>query len=233
MNIIHQGTVPLKMTSREIAELTGKQHAHVIRDIEVMLEQLNEPYEGYIQNWRHPQNGQEYRGYALDREHTECLITGYSAILRMKVIKRIRELESAGHSLPTLPEALRLAADLAEQTIHQQAMLAEAAPKAEFVDRFVNSSGSIGFREAAKLLSVKETHLRRFLIDDGVMYVLAQKLTPYAIHIDAGRFTVRTGENMTNGHAFTQAKFTPRGIQWLAKRLAEAGMLGGGDENAK
>ncbi|WP_038650238.1 Rha family transcriptional regulator, partial [Pantoea rwandensis] len=88
------------MTSREIAELTGKQHVHVMRDIEVMLGQLNEPADGYIQNWIHPQNGQEYRGYALDREHTECLVTGYSAMLRMKVIKRLRELESSS-SLPT------------------------------------------------------------------------------------------------------------------------------------
>ncbi|WWJ88782.1 Rha family transcriptional regulator [Erwinia aphidicola] len=42
------------MTSREIAELTGKQHAHVMRDIEVMLEQLNESAEGCLQIWMHP-----------------------------------------------------------------------------------------------------------------------------------------------------------------------------------
>ncbi|NCI06397.1 phage antirepressor KilAC domain-containing protein, partial [Cronobacter sakazakii] len=45
-------------------------------------------------------------------------------------------------------------------------------------------------------------------------------LTPYAQHLDAGRFTMKTGENQNNGHTFTQAKFTPRGIQWVAALLA-------------
>nr|ELA1895377.1 DUF4222 domain-containing protein [Klebsiella aerogenes] len=53
-----------------------------------MLKQLGEKPEGYIQLWTHPQNGQKYREYRLDREHTECLITGYSAVLRMKIIRR-------------------------------------------------------------------------------------------------------------------------------------------------
>jgi len=208
----------LTMTSREIAELTGKQHAHIMRDIEVMLEQLNEPAEGYIQNWVHPQNGQQYREYALDREHTECLVTGYNAMLRMKVIKRLHELEgNQPPALPqTLPEALRLAADLAEEKQQLENQLAIAAPKIQFVDSYVNATGSIGFREPCKLLHAKENAFRQCLLDNDIMYLLAGKLTPYAQHIDAGRFTIKTGENQNNGHAFTQNKFTPKGIQWIA-----------------
>ena len=204
------------MTSREIAELTGKQHVHVMRDIEVMLGQLNEPADGYIQNWIHPQNGQEYRGYALDREHTECLVTGYSAMLRMKVIKRLRELESS-NSLPTdYLSALKALTVEVEQRQVLENQLAIAAPKAQFVDSYVNASGSLGFRETCKLLHIKENAFRQFLLDSEIMYLLAGKLTPYAQHIDAGRFTVKTGENQSNGHAFTQNKFTPKGIQWIA-----------------
>ena len=84
----------------------------------------------------------------------------------------------------------------------------------------------MGFREAAKLLKVKETDFRLFLIEQGVRYRLAGKLTPYAQQLAAGRFTVKTGANQHNGHAFTQVKFTPKGIQWIAGLLAAANLQG-------
>lgn len=208
--------VNLTMTSREIAELTGKRHFDVMRDIERMYEQLGEDVKGCAQKFVHPQNGQEYSEYALDREHTECLVTGYNAMLRMKVIKRLRELESS-NNLPTdYLSALKALTVEVEQRQVLENQLAIAAPKAQFVDSYVNASGSLGFRETCKLLHIKENAFRQFLLDHEVMYVLAGKLTPYAQHIDAGRFTVKTGENQTNGHAFTQNKFTPKGIQWIA-----------------
>lgn len=92
--------VTVTMTSREIAELTSKRHFDVMKDIERMYEQLKEDVQGCAQNFVHPQNGQQYQEYCLDREHTECLITGYSAELRMKVIRRVRELEKLSMTRP-------------------------------------------------------------------------------------------------------------------------------------
>lgn len=40
----------ISLTSLEIAELTGKEHRNVTRDIETYLEKV---VEGYIQIWRH------------------------------------------------------------------------------------------------------------------------------------------------------------------------------------
>ncbi len=94
-----------RMTSREIAGLTGKEHAHVKRDIENMLNELGEATEGYLQNWIDPQNKQTYQEFAIDRELTETLLTGYSAVLRRKVIARWRELEQeAATPAATLPQ---------------------------------------------------------------------------------------------------------------------------------
>ena len=124
----------------------------------------------------------------------------------------------------TYAAALLEAGRLAMELEQSQAQLAIAAPKAEFVDRYVESTGNLGFRQVAKLLKVKETDLREFLIGNKVMYRLAGVMTPYADHIDAGRFVVKAGmaEHGDSSHAYSQAKFTPKGVEWLAGELAKA-----------
>ena len=63
----------------------------------------------------------DVRGYVqyfnLDKKHTDCLLTGYSAKARMNVISRWHELESKQQpQIPTnFAEALQLAADQAKQ----------------------------------------------------------------------------------------------------------------------
>ncbi|EPB4210680.1 phage antirepressor KilAC domain-containing protein, partial [Yersinia enterocolitica] len=90
-----------------------------------------------------------------DRDHVECLLAGYSAVIRMKVIRRLRELEDKNQIPQTLPEALRLAADLAEEKQQLENQLSIAAPKAEFVDRYVQATGSMVFRNVCKLLKAR------------------------------------------------------------------------------
>jgi len=90
------------MSSREIAELTGKRHFHVTTDIEKMLTELKEDATGFRAIYLDSMNRQQTE-YLLDREHTDCLLTGYSAAMRMAVIKRWRELEG-GRVIATLPD---------------------------------------------------------------------------------------------------------------------------------
>ena len=210
----------LTMTSREISELTGKRHPDVKRDIEVMCGQLREDVSKFARTYTDSMNRSQTE-YVLDKAHTECLVTGYSALLRMKVIQRMYELEENVRVPKTLPEALRLAAALAEKKAELDSKLAIAASKAQFVDNYLRATGLMGFRETAKLLQVKENDFRLFLIDNHIMYRLAGKMTPYSQHLDAGRFAVKTG-SAGNGHTFTQVKFTPKGIQWVANKLFEA-----------
>ncbi|EMM9357623.1 phage antirepressor KilAC domain-containing protein [Klebsiella oxytoca] len=214
------------MSSREIAELTEKQHGHVCRDIEAMLKQLGESPEGYIQLWTHPQNGQKYREYLLDREHTECLITGYSAVLRMKIIRRLRELEDNTNAIPqTLPEALRLAADMAEQNARLSHKVQQDAPKVAFVNQYVEAGGAKSLRETAKILNMPEKAMIDTLLRDKVLFRQSGNLLPHALRQREGLFTVKTGTS-DFGHAYTQTRVTPRGIQWIAQRYASE-LMGG------
>ncbi|HDT6505213.1 TPA: phage regulatory protein/antirepressor Ant [Klebsiella pneumoniae] len=214
------------MSSREIAGLTEKQHGHVCRDIEAMLKQLGEIPEGYIQLWTHPQNGQKYREYRLDREHTECLITGYSAVLRMKIIRRLRELEDNANAIPqTLPEALRLAADMAEQNARLSHKVQQDAPKVAFVNQYVEAGGAKSLRETAKILNMPEKAMIDTLLRDKVLFRQSGNLLPHALRQREGLFTVKTGTS-DFGHAYTQTRVTPRGVQWIAQRYASE-LMGG------
>jgi len=204
------------MTSREIAELTGKEHKNVTVDIRRMLDDLGEDALKFQRIYFDTMNRQRTE-YHLDREHTECLITGYSAILRMKVIKRLHELEERQPvKIPqTFAEALRLAAEAEEEKERLQLQLTEAAPKVAFVDRYVTATSSMTFRQVAKLLDAKEPELRLFLIESRVMYRLNGVLTPYSQHIEAGRFEVRTGTTTESNYMFSQSRFTAKGVQWI------------------
>ena len=210
------------MSSREIAELVGKEHKHVMRDLRVLSEQLGDMFEGVVQVWTHPQNKQQYEEYAIKRDTCITLLTGYDSVSRMKVIKRWQELESA--QKPAIPQtyaaALLEAGRLAMELEQAEAKLAIAAPKAEFVDRYVDATGTYGFRQVAKMLSAKENWFSDFLIEKGIMYRLSGRLTAHSGHIDAGRFVPRTGV-AKNDHSFTECRFTAKGVEWVAGEIAK------------
>lgn len=216
------------MSSVEIAELTGKLHKNVIRDIREMLDALQQDGSD-LSHVSETKDGRGYTAeYHLDRELTETLLTGYSIPLRRKVIHRLHELEQATtpRLLATLPDFSSPAAAArawAEQYELQQAAnqaLAIAAPKVEFVDRYVEASGLKGFRQTAKLLRANEARFREFLLDKKIMYRMGGEWQAYQQHIDAGRFDIKTGTT-DGGHAFNQTKFTPKGVTWVAGLWAQ------------
>ena len=213
-----QASSNLTMSSREIADLLDKQHGN----IKISAERLAD--KGVIgtlavQEFEH--NGNTYTEYLLTKRDSLILVAQNSPEFTARIVDRWQELEAQqGPKLPTtMAEALRLAADQAEQIEKQQAALAIAAPKVAFVDQYVDASTLMGFRQVAKLLKANENHFRLFLIESKVMYRLAGEWVAYQNHIDAGRFSVKTGE--ANGHAFTRSMFTPKGVEWVAGEFAK------------
>lgn len=201
------------MDSREIAEQAGKQHAHVCRDIQVMLSALGEDESKFGSVYKGG-NGENRRCYILPKRECLILASGYSVPLRAKIIDRWAELEAsqAIQTPRTLPEALRLAADLAEK-------LEAAQPAVEFVARYVEAENTKGIREVAKVLGIPPVKFSAWLVSAGILFRQGAKLLPYSEHMDKGRFEVKTGEK--HGHAFHQTRFTPEGIAWIAKRSKE------------
>ncbi|WFY25160.1 Rha family transcriptional regulator [Enterobacter ludwigii] len=87
-----------KMSSREIAKLTGKQHKDVLYDCRKMFESLNIQSADFSADYQ-DDRGRTYKEYWLDQDLTMTLMMGYSIPLRHKVATRWRQLES-GEALP-------------------------------------------------------------------------------------------------------------------------------------
>jgi phage antirepressor YoqD-like protein len=150
------------MSSKEIAELTGKRHDNVKRDIVVMLKDLKADALKFEDIYLDGRNREQVQ-YLLDREHTDCLLTGYSAELRMKVIRRWRELEARiiGHvQIPAdFAQALRLAADQVEHSRQLQEVIDRQAPKVAAIQRLAAAEGAICITDAAKHLGISPSKL--------------------------------------------------------------------------
>ena len=212
----------LTMSSREIAELTGKRHDHVLRDVENMLQELGQTsphFWGELpDSYNRPQ-----RVAFLSKDLSITLVAGYSVQMRHAIVCRWQELEAAQAKPPaqlSRMEILELAMQAEQGRIEAEKKLALAAPKVAFVDKYVQATGLFTFREVAKLLKANEARFREFLIDSKVMYYLGKKLTAYKNHEDAGRFAVKT-DTAKNGHDYRQTFFTPKGVHWVAGQWAK------------
>lgn len=217
----------ITMSSVDIAALTGKQHKHVIRDIKNMLDELQKdgPVLGHVREER------DGRGYIasihLDRELTETLITGYSVVLRRRVIQRLHELEQQPQLIPqTLPEALRLAADLAEQNSHLRLVVQDQAPKIEALALISSANGTMCLTDAAKHLKVQRKRLLEWLKANRWIYRRenSARWVAYQPRLAAGlldhKVSVIGTEENGDQRLASQVRVTPKGLTALAEKVA-------------
>lgn len=224
-NVISQPNFPA-MSSLEIAGLCEKRHDHVMADIRTMLLQLNIQSPEFSGDYR-DERGRSYPCFHLPKDLCLTLVSGYSVQLRKRIIDRWLELEQANQlAVPqSLPEALRLAADMAEQKAALEQKVQADAPKVAFVDEYVDASGAKSLRETAKILKMPEKAMIDALIRDKALFRQSGNLLPYASRQRDGLFEVKTGKS-DFGHAFTQTRVTPKGISWIAERYASELMVG-------
>jgi phage antirepressor YoqD-like protein len=218
----------LTMSSRDIARLCEKEHRNVMADIRTMYEALNIHSAEFSAQYK-DSTGRTLPCFSLPRRECDILIAGYNIRYRAAIVDRWRELESNAPALPDFSNpaiAARAWADEMERKQVALSLLEQAKPAIEFVDRYVTAeTGSKGFRQVAKLLGANEFRFRAFLEEKAIMYRLGGEWTPYQQHIDAGRFVVRAGV-AKNDHAYNGAKFTPKGIDWVAGKWAVNNLQG-------
>lgn len=230
-------SAPTTMSTREIAGLTGKQHFHVKRDTEKMLCELGEDASKFGCIYLDGSNRQQTE-YFLDRELTDTLLTGYSTVLRRKVIARWHELEHevAAPALPNFAdpaaaarawadevEAKRALASKAAQLEHQ---VADQAPAVAGLKLIADASGSMCFRDAAATLNMRQCDLMDYLVSkkwvyerEGAVGYKAYRNRLQALDL---RYNTFPYESKTTGEpkARRQVRITNKGLAALAKMIA-------------
>jgi anti-repressor protein len=237
------------MSSKVIADLTGKAHKNVIRDIRAMVEDLKKDGSKLSHDLSLEYNQgltdvRDARGYTLEfmmaRPMVELLVTGYSTLHRAKALSRLRELEgilSARNAPPALPNfddpiaaaeawilakrGEREAKALAEE---RAAKIAADAPKVEFSEAIRSMDGENGMNEVAKSLGIGRNTLMKQMRKDGI---LMKGNEPYQRYIDRGLFVYKAVGTIERSDGRTQAAMalfvTGAGYVFLQRKYAPKG----------
>ncbi|WP_455154540.1 phage antirepressor KilAC domain-containing protein [Cupriavidus campinensis] len=178
MNELIKAGDAMRMTSQEIAELVEKRHDNVKRTIEALANQgviarpqIEDMREAGGNNRTYTTQQYVFTGERGKRDSI-VVVAQLSPEFTARLVDRWQELEDGTAALPkTLPEALRLAADLADQKAKAEAALALAAPKADALDRLAKSNGNaVCLRVAAKLLQVPEKQFLQFAQQENFIF---------------------------------------------------------------
>lgn len=161
----------LAMSTLEIAKLTGKLHAHVLRDARAMLEGLGITESSFGSSYR-DSTGRSLPVLNLPKDLTYTLVSGYSVQMRHRIVTRWMELEKPV-AQPDLsdPAALRgLLLGYTERVIALEAQVAKQAPMVAALDRIAFGDGDMTVTEAAKTLGMSPRSLFTLLADKGWIY---------------------------------------------------------------
>ncbi|GDP63462.1 Rha family transcriptional regulator [Escherichia coli] len=112
VSLVVDNTKPLTMSTRQIAELTGKKHKHVMRDVRQMIESLelgsklvesNSGLYYFVEKEYKAENGKSNPFYELDEDLCNTLVMGYDAPLRFKIAKEWRLMKEGKANVPVNP----------------------------------------------------------------------------------------------------------------------------------
>ncbi|WP_227136396.1 phage antirepressor KilAC domain-containing protein [Kosakonia radicincitans] len=208
------------ISSREIAKLTGVTHGEVKRMVKSLetAQRLSQP----VKEHPYEREGEMRQEFLLNKRDSLLTVSRLSPTFTAEMLDRWQEKEKL-ISLPDFTNPAAAARALAEQYEKRQRaeeLLALLAPKAEFFDRYVRVEESPGFRQLCKMLRVKESLFRCFLLERNIMQRVNGALMPQQYHIDESYFTVHGGVG-ENKRSWSQARFTAKGVKWVADLWAK------------
>lgn len=220
MNIIQSNIKT--MSSREIAELTGKKIGHVHRDFKKMMSDLGFDNGGLMPNpfldqgFTYEMDDQNrISAINLNQELTLTLVSGYSAKLRMAIIKRWQELEL---KQVETPEQLMARALISAQSViaSKDAQIEAAQPAIRLESAISNDDSTLSMTDAGKKLQVKPRKFIEWLYQHK--YIDANNM-PYQRWINQGLLVISTIEK--NGKPRSSTRVTGKGFAYFGGKISE------------
>lgn len=204
------------MSSLEIAELTGKQHAHVMRDIRNLLEQGVSESNFGLSSYNQPQPNGGYKKvdcYELTRKGSLILASGYNALLREKIIDRWEALET-GKAEPIITSV---------KTEVKQPTISDKMKAATWAAKFLNLNESSKLIIAKQILEPYNLPLPDYTPSKGVLKSASKLLAEMGLkkQISAQVFNKRAIEK---GYLYDIERDSSHGQKKQFKSITEKGL---------
>lgn len=220
------------MTSLQVADVTGKNHADVMRDIRDESKKLGEEIaqsifaECYYIN----SNNRSMPMYNLSRDGAMQLGARYDATTRYKMIQRINELESA--NVPQISEEQRLVLSIYNggveaiestkalvelKTKPLMEKIEEDKPKVEYHDNVLKPSKLLTTTKIAKDLGMSAVALNKILVEKGIQYKKSKTWFLYSKYEDR----VPEYADYEIGDYGQILKWTEKGRAWVIDLLKD------------
>lgn len=233
-NMNNSGIVEQKyIDSREVAEMVGKQHNDLLKDIRRYVQQLGEGKISHTDFFTESQytdkSNRQKPCYLVTKKGCEFIahkLTGIKGTeFTAKYINRFHEMEDVIQTqLPSGNNLIALAVIEAQKMLEQKdKQIEEMTPKAEFFDAVADSKTAISMNEVAKVLSIKgygRNNLFEFLRNEGI---LDRFNVPYQRYVDCGWFRVIEQKYMKNGEQqiSTKTLVYQKGVDAIRRKILD------------
>ena len=236
------------MTSVEIAEVTGKMHKHVLRDIRNLLDQgVNETNFGLVEY--KDKKGETRPMYQLTPKGCLILASGYDPVLRERIVNKLEEYQQKERAemlqLPdfTNPaEAARAWAKeyeqktvlalenkrLEEENVQLAAENQELKNDRNYLDLIMRSRALLTISQIAQDYGMSGKALNKKLSEMGIQYSINGQWILYAKYKDCGYVSSRSIDiTRADGRpdVVLHTEWTQAGRKFLYEELKKEGIL--------
>ncbi|EDP68450.1 hypothetical protein CAT7_07603 [Carnobacterium sp. AT7] len=240
MNVLKALSSTMAIDSREAAEMVGKEHNKLLRDIRTYVEYLGEANIGqsdfFIESYYINSQNKKQPCFLLTKQGCEMVankLTGKKGVLfTAKYVMKFNEMESKQS-----PASYMIADPIArakqwieeqqqtqlliEKNAVQEQLIAEYEPKITYLDEILNSKNTMAITQIAADYGMSAIELNRVLAFQGVQRKVGGQWVLLTKHMNNGYTKSKTYTNDTG--AYPRTKWTQKGRIFIHNLLESLG----------